>query len=60
MGQGEDGPGGGQNDHCEKNELGGDTRPLALREALAHKAKGAQAHGGLRIRQLTVSTVAAC
>jgi hypothetical protein len=31
-----------------------------LREALAQEAKSAQAHGGLRIRQLTVRTRAAC
>jgi hypothetical protein len=55
----EDGPGGGYDDQREKKKLGGDTWPLALREALAQKAKGAQTHGGLRIQQLTVSTIAA-
>jgi len=59
MSQREDGPRGGENDHCEKNKLGGDTGPLALREALAQKAKGAQAQGGVRIRQLTVTVFAA-
>jgi len=59
VGERKDGPGGGYDDHCEKNKLGGDTGSLALREALAQKAKSAQAQGGLRIQQLTVITIAA-
>jgi len=59
MREGEDGPTGQEDDQREKKKLGGDTRPLTLREALAQKAKSTQAHGGLRIQQLTVLTIAA-
>ena len=37
----EDRPGRDQNDHCEKNELGGHTRPFALGVAFAQEAKSA-------------------
>lgn len=54
-----DRPGGRKGDQCEKKKFGGNTGPLALREALADEAKGAQAHRSSWIRQLTVSDIAA-
>jgi hypothetical protein len=53
-------PRGRENDQCEKRKFGGDVnRSLALGVALAEVAKRAQAHRSLRIRQLTVSSIAA-
>ena len=42
-----------------KKKLGGHTGPFALRVALAQEAKGARTRRGLRIQQLTISTMAA-
>ncbi len=57
--QGEHRPAGREDDQCEKEKFGGNTGPLALRVALAQKAKRAQAHRSFRIQQLTISTIAA-
>lgn len=59
MSKGQQWPGGCEDDHCEKDELGGRARSLALRVAFAHKAKRAQTHGDVPIKQLTVPPIAA-
>ena len=59
MNEGEHRPDSGQNDHCEKSELGGHAGSLKLGGALAQEAKSAQAQGGLRIKQPTVRAMAA-
>ncbi len=59
MSQGEHRPGGREGDQREKKKFGDNTGPLALREALADEAKGAQAHRSSWIGQLTVSAMAA-
>ena len=57
--QGKHRPSGREGDQCEKKKFGGNTGPLALRVALAQKAKRAQAHRSLLIQQLNVWTIAA-
>ncbi len=57
--QGDQWPGGGENDHCEKKKLGGHTWPFALLKAFAQKAKRAQAQRCLRIKQPTVRGIGA-
>jgi len=52
-------PGGRENDQREKKKFDDNTGSVALRVALAHEAKRAQAHRKFRIKQLTISTIAA-
>ncbi len=59
LNEGDHGPGGGENDHCEKNKLGGHTWLLASRVAFAQEAKGAQAQRMIRFKQPTVGSVTA-
>jgi len=59
MRQSEHRPGGSADDQCEKNKFGDNTGPLALGEPLTQEAKRPQAHRSFRIKQLTISPVAA-
>jgi hypothetical protein len=57
--EGDQRPGGGEDNHCEKDELGNHAWSLALCEALAQKAKGAQAQRSFCLEQLTMTVSAA-
>jgi hypothetical protein len=59
MSQAEQRPSGREDDQCEKNKFGDNTGPVAPGVALAEKAERAQAGGHIRIKQLTISTIAA-
>jgi hypothetical protein len=59
VGEGDHGPGCGKDDQDEKKKLGGVTRPIALGKALAQESKRSQAHRQFRVKQLTISTIAA-
>ncbi len=53
--EGEHRPEGGEGDHCEEKIFGDNAGPLALRKALADKAKGAQAQRSSWVGQLTTT-----
>jgi len=55
----EHGPGCGKDDQDEKKKLGGVTRTIALGKAFAKKSKSPQARRHFRIKQPTISTIAA-
>jgi len=57
--QAEQRPSGREDDQCEKNKFGDNTGPVALGVAFAEKAERAQARGHIRIKQLTISPIAA-
>jgi hypothetical protein len=57
--QAEHWPDGRENDQCEKNKFGDNTGPVASRKPFAEKAKRTQAGGHIRIKQLTIPTIAA-
>ena len=59
VGQAYQWPSGRGDDQRKEKKFDGNTGPVALRKAFAHKAKGAQAHRSFRIKQLTVPAVAA-
>lgn len=52
-------PGGSENDHCEKSELGDDAWPLVLSVSFAQEAESAQTKGKIRFGQPTVGGIAA-
>jgi hypothetical protein len=49
----------GKDDQDEKKKLGGVTRTIALGKAFAQKSKSPQARRHFRIKQPTISTIAA-
>jgi len=57
--EGEHGPGCGKDDQDKKKELGGVTRTIALGKAFAQKSKSPQTRRHFRIKQPTISTIAA-
>ncbi|PYM10496.1 MAG: hypothetical protein DMF15_01900 [Verrucomicrobia bacterium] len=59
MSEREHGPGCGKDDQDEKKKLGGVTRTIALGKAFAKKSKSPQARRHFRIKQPTISTIAA-